>query len=63
MPGHQLTMISDSKLESVFRKQSKGWARKDKDEEDTRVLVKEDSPLHSMRFHRVILDEAHNIKV
>ena len=40
----------------MFRKQDKGWARKD-------GLVKEESLLHAIRFHRVILDEAHNIKV
>jgi DNA repair protein RAD16 len=40
----------------MFRKQDKGWARKD-------GLVKEESLFHAIRFHRVILDEAHNIKV
>lgn len=45
----------------MHRKQSKGWVRKDEDGE--RILVKEDSPLHAIKYHRVILDEAHSIKV
>ncbi|ODQ64471.1 hypothetical protein NADFUDRAFT_26816 [Nadsonia fulvescens var. elongata DSM 6958] len=42
-------------LESVFRKERSGFRRKD-------GIVKEKSPLHNLLFHRVILDEAHNIK-
>lgn len=48
-------MISYSGLESIWRKQSKGWKRN----ED---LVKENSRIHAIKFHRLILDEAHNIK-
>ena len=48
-------MISYNSLESLFRKETKGWTRG----ED---LVKEDSPIHAMHFHRLILDEAHSIK-
>lgn len=42
-------------LESVFRKQTYGFRRKN-------GLVKEKSALHNFPFYRVILDEAHNIK-
>lgn len=42
-------------IESVFRKQNYGFRRKN-------GLVKEKSVLHNIDFHRVILDEAHNIK-
>lgn len=48
-------MISYNSLESLHRKQEKGWSRG----ED---LVKEDSPVHAIHFHRLILDEAHSIK-
>lgn len=62
----------DSSLESMFRKQEKGWAR-------TGGVVKEDSKfsswyyrtplltqkgvIHSIHYHRLVLDEAHSIKV
>lgn len=48
-------MISYSGLESIHRKESKGWKRDD-------GLVKEDSLIHAIKYHRLILDEAHNIK-
>lgn len=48
-------MISYNSLESLHRKQEKGWSRGDD-------IIKEDSPMHSIHFHRLILDEAHSIK-
>ena len=48
-------MISYSGLESIYRKESKGWKRED-------GLVKENSKIHAIHYHRLILDEAHNIK-
>ena len=48
-------MISYSGLESIYRKESKGWKRDD-------GLVKENSKIHAIYYHRLILDEAHNIK-
>lgn len=48
-------MISYNSLESLYRKETKGWSRG----ED---IIKEDSPIHAMHFHRIILDEAHSIK-
>jgi DNA repair protein RAD16 len=48
-------MVSYSGLESMYRKENKGWNRAD-------GIVKEDSILHALNFHRIILDEAHSIK-
>ena len=48
-------MVSYNSLESLHRKEVKGWSRG----ED---IVKEASPLHAIHFHRLILDEAHSIK-
>jgi DNA repair protein RAD16 len=48
-------MVSYSGLESMYRKENKGWNRGDS-------IVKEDSILHAINFHRLILDEAHSIK-
>jgi DNA repair protein RAD16 len=48
-------MVSYSSLESMYRKENKGWNRAD-------GIVKEDSILHALNFHRIILDEAHSIK-
>lgn len=48
-------MISYAGLESIYRKESKGWKRDD-------GLVKENSKIHAINYHRLILDEAHNIK-
>lgn len=51
-----LIYMTDSVLESSFRKQQTGHKRKD-------GIVKAQSVLHQIQYHRVILDEAHNIKV
>lgn len=51
-----LTSSQDSSLESIHRKQEKGWTRGN-------GTVKEDSVIHSIDYHRLILDEAHSIKV
>ncbi|KAH7318205.1 SNF2 family N-terminal domain-containing protein [Stachybotrys elegans] len=48
-------MMSYNSLESMYRKQEKGFKRKD-------GIHKEKSLIHSIHFHRVILDEAHCIK-
>lgn len=52
---YDVIMMSYSGLESMYRKQSKGWSRGDN-------TVKEDSVIHSIHYHRLILDEAHSIK-
>ncbi|KAL8687776.1 MAG: hypothetical protein Q9224_005053 [Gallowayella concinna] len=55
LKGYDVIMVSYSGLESIYRKESKGWKRDD-------GLVKENSKIHAINFHRLILDEAHNIK-
>lgn len=52
---YDVIMISYSGLESIHRKETKGWSRGDK-------IIKEDSTIHAIDFHRLILDEAHSIK-
>ncbi|KAL9090151.1 MAG: hypothetical protein Q9165_005431 [Trypethelium subeluteriae] len=52
---HDVIMISYNSLESLYRKETKGWTRGDD-------IIKEDSPIHAIDFHRLILDEAHSIK-
>jgi DNA repair protein RAD16 len=48
-------IISYNSLESLYRKETKGWSRGEN-------IVKEASPIHATYFHRLILDEAHSIK-
>ncbi|KAJ4302257.1 DNA repair protein rad16 [Collariella sp. IMI 366227] len=52
---YDVIIMSYNSLESMFRKQEKGFKRKD-------GLFKEKSIIHQTNFHRVILDEAHSIK-
>lgn len=53
---YHVILMSYNSLESMYRKQEKGFKRKT-------GLHKEESIIHQIQFHRVILDEAHNIKV
>jgi len=53
---YNVILMSYNSLESMYRKQEKGFKRKN-------GIHKEDSVIHQIQFHRVILDEAHNIKV
>ncbi|KAF7931992.1 uncharacterized protein EAE97_009013 [Botrytis byssoidea] len=52
---YNVILMSYNSLESMYRKQEKGFKRKD-------GIHKEKSPIHQIKFHRVILDEAHSIK-
>ncbi|KAI9149531.1 DNA repair protein RAD16 [Paramyrothecium foliicola] len=52
---YDVIMMSYNSLESMYRKQEKGFKRKD-------GIYKEKSVIHSINFHRIILDEAHCIK-
>lgn len=53
---YNVILMSYNSLESMYRKQEKGFKRKN-------GTYKEKSVIHQIQFHRVILDEAHNIKV
>jgi DNA repair protein RAD16 len=52
---YDVIMISYASLESIYRKQEKGFSRGE-------TMVKADSVIHSVHYHRLILDEAHSIK-
>ncbi|KAH6626998.1 SNF2 family N-terminal domain-containing protein [Chaetomium sp. MPI-SDFR-AT-0129] len=52
---YNVIIMSYNSLESMYRKQEKGFKRKG-------GLFKEKSIIHQTSFHRVILDEAHCIK-
>ncbi|KAI9659169.1 MAG: DNA repair protein rad16 [Alyxoria varia] len=52
---YDVILISYSSLESVHRKETKGWSRENK-------IMKEDSAIHAIDYHRLVLDEAHSIK-
>jgi len=53
--NYDVIVMSYNSLESMYRKQEKGWTRGDE-------IIKEKSPIHAVHFHRLILDEAHSIK-
>jgi DNA repair protein RAD16 len=55
LKSYDVIMVSYNSLESLHRKETKGWSRG----ED---IIKEASPLHAIHYHRLILDEAHSIK-
>jgi DNA repair protein RAD16 len=52
---YDVIMMSYNSLESIYRKQERGFKRKD-------GIYKEKSIIHAINFHRIILDEAHCIK-
>lgn len=52
---YDVIMMSYNSLESIYRKQERGFKRKD-------GIYKEKSIIHAITFHRIILDEAHSIK-
>ncbi|KAK1445211.1 SNF2 family domain-containing protein [Colletotrichum cuscutae] len=52
---YNVIMMSYNSLESMYRKQEKGFTRAD-------GVHKEKSLIHQVDFHRIILDEAHSIK-
>ncbi|CAE6445882.1 unnamed protein product [Rhizoctonia solani] len=52
---YDVVLTTYAVMESSFRKQVSGFKRKGE-------IVKEKSPLHGVKWRRIILDEAHNIK-
>ena len=55
LKAYDVIMMSYNSLESMYRKQERGFKRKD-------GIHKQKSVIHSIHFHRIILDEAHSIK-
>lgn len=55
LKAYDVIMMSYNSLESMYRKQERGFKRKN-------GIHKEKSVIHSVDFHRIILDEAHSIK-
>jgi DNA repair protein RAD16 len=53
--AYDVILISYNSLESLHRKETKGWGRGEN-------IVKERSVVHAIEYHRCILDEAHSIK-
>ena len=56
LKAFDVILMSYNSLESLYRKQEKGFKRNG-------GLNKEKSLIHQIQFHRIILDEAHCIKV
>ncbi|ORY35020.1 SNF2 family N-terminal domain-domain-containing protein [Naematelia encephala] len=52
---YDVVLVSYGTLEAAFRRQQRGFKKGN-------VLVTEKSQMHCFEWHRVILDEAHNIK-
>jgi len=52
---HDVILTSYNVLESAFRRQHKGFTK-------NKEKFTEDSIVHKIKWHRVVLDEAHNIK-
>jgi DNA repair protein RAD16 len=52
---YDVIMISYASLESMHRKQEKGFVRGEN-------IVKANSVIHAVHYHRLVLDEAHSIK-
>lgn len=55
LKNYDVVLTSYQTMERSFSKQEKGWRRQGE-------LIFEPSPLHSTHWHRIVLDEAHNIK-
>lgn len=55
LKSFDVVLTSYQTMERSFSKQEKGWRRKGE-------LLFEPSPLHQTYWHRIVLDEAHNIK-
>lgn len=60
---YDVIMMSYNSLEAMYRRETKGLSKKKKNDDSTIEVHKTPSVMHKIEFHRVILDEAHGIKV
>lgn len=60
---YDVIMMSYNSLEAMYRRETKGQIKKMGGDDSTVELHKKASIIHKMDFHRIILDEAHGIKV
>lgn len=60
---YDVIMMSYNSLEAMYRRETKGQVKKMGGDDSTVELHKKASIIHKMDFHRIILDEAHGIKV
>lgn len=60
---YDVIMMSYNSLESMYRRETKGQVKKKDGDDSTVELHKKASVIHKIDFHRIILDEAHGIKV
>lgn len=58
---YDVVLMSYNSLESIYRFQEKGRKRKNAITGDMDTIYQK-SPIHAIDWHRIILDEAHNIK-
>ncbi|KAL7625677.1 DNA repair protein rad16 [Parahypoxylon ruwenzoriense] len=55
-------LMSYNSLESMYRRQEKGFKKSEGKNKTQVAICKEKSVIHQIKFHRIILDEAHYIK-
>lgn len=60
---YDVIIMSYNSLESMYRRETKGHRRKRKGDNCTEEIHTQPSIIHKIDFHRLILDEAHEIKV
>ena len=60
---YDVIMMSYNSLEAMYRRETKGNVKKKSADGTTMEIHKTDSIIHKIDFHRLILDEAHGIKV
>ena len=60
---YDVIIMSYNSLESMYRRETKGHKKKRKGDACTVEVHKKPSIIHKIDFHRLILDEAHEIKV